>query len=160
MHIRPATNGDAEAVRRVLFDVLAEYGLVAEHEGVDADLGDIEGNYAGRGGVFDVVVDERGEVVGMVGLYARDEAVCELRKMYLRKEARGQGWGRTLLERMVAEARRRGFTRMELETSSKLTEAIRLYRRNGFRPLAASHCALRCDEAYSLALDERGGLST
>jgi putative acetyltransferase len=171
MLIRSATNADAQAVRDLVFGVLGEYGLLAEHEGVDADLGDIEANYILRGGMFDLVFDEnacdplpygRGSVsggsvlgerlIGTVGLYPRDPDVSELRKMYLLKSARGKGLGKLLLERVLARARALGFRRIELETSSKLIEAIGLYKKYGFTPFSPEHIACRCDQAYALDL--------
>jgi len=52
MEIRAATNQDAADIRTVVFSILEEYGLMAQHAGVDADLDDIEGNYAVGGGCF------------------------------------------------------------------------------------------------------------
>lgn len=148
MLIRPATNDDAEAIRRVVFGVLAEYDLTAEHQGVDADLDDVVGHYAARGGLFEVI-EEDGAVVGTVGLFPKGDGVCELRKMYLVPACRGRGWGRMLMDRMLDAARRLGFRRMELETSSKLIEANALYRRYGFAPLTDPHLSIRCDRAYA-----------
>lgn len=163
MLIRTATNDDAAAVRTLLFEVLAEYGLLAEHEGVDADLTDLEGNYLKRGGLFDLVFEGTpapasddgtppNKLIGMVGLYPRESKVAELRKMYLRKSARGRGIGKQLLERVLARARELGFRRIELETSSKLIEAIGLYRKYGFQPLGLDQLACRCDQAFFLNL--------
>ncbi|MSR42632.1 MAG: hypothetical protein EXS29_01975 [Pedosphaera sp.] len=39
---RPASNGDADAIRAVVFDALREYGLAPNPAGTDADLDDIE----------------------------------------------------------------------------------------------------------------------
>ena len=152
MTIRPATNADADAVRAILFTVLEEYGLLAEHEGVDADLNDIEGNYIRGGGLFEVLVDRTGTVVGMAGLYPRGKGIAELRKMYLQKSARGRGLGKMLLARLLSRARELGFSRIELETSSKLVEAIGLYKSFGFRPFCPEHMACRCDQAFALDL--------
>ncbi len=152
MRIRPANNQDADAIRRVVFGVLAEYGLTTEHRGVDVDLEDIAGNYFARGGLFEVVEDGERGIVGCVGLFAKEDGVCELRKMYLLPDMRGKGIGRQLLERMLMEARQRGFKRMELETSSKLVEATAMYRRYGFTSYRATHFAMRCDEAFYLDL--------
>ena len=153
MLLRPATNADAEAIRTLVFGVLGEYGLLAEHEGVDADLDDIEGNYVARGGLFDLVFDEARQLIGTVGLYPRGDGVAELRKMYLAKRARGKGIGKMLLERALHRARELGFGRIELETSSKLVEAIGLYKRYGFKPFQPEHIACRCDQAWSLELN-------
>lgn len=164
MLIRSATNADGPAARELIFGVLGEYGLLAEHEGVDADLADIEANYLARGGLFDLVFEEtpldpplaRGEVdkrlIGTVGLYPREGGVAELRKMYLLKSARGKGLGKMLLERVLVRARELGFRRIELETSSKLVEAIGLYKKHGFRPFSPDHIACRCDQAFALDL--------
>jgi putative acetyltransferase len=150
--IRCATNRDSASVREILFSVLEEYGLVAEHQGVDADLDDIEGNYIRRGGLFDVVVDCNGTVVGMAGLYPLRPGVAELRKMYLRKNVRGRGLGKVLLTRMLSRARELGFSRIELETSSKLVEAIGLYKSFGFQPFSPEHKTCRCEQAFALEL--------
>jgi putative acetyltransferase len=155
-HLRPATNDDRAAVERVVFGVLAEYGLTPHPEGTDADLRDLEASYHAAGGSFDVLIDASGEVVGTVGLARVSETTCELRKMYLARAARGQGWGRRLLEHALARAAALGFTRVVLETASVLRDAVALYERSGFRPYVPEHLAARCDTAYYLDLTRQG----
>ncbi len=152
MEIRQASNQDTADIRTVIFSILAEYGLMAEHEGVDADLADIEGNYMARGGSFDVVVDAENKIVGTVGLYPLDQQTCELRKMYLIPACRGKGIGKKLLDRALDKARLQGFLRIVLETSSKLVEAIAMYERYGFTRAEDFPTCLRCDQAYELTL--------
>jgi len=150
--IRVASPGDAQAIREVVRVVLAEYGLAPDPAGTDGDLGDIAASYFARGGLFDVVVADDGRVVGCCGVYRVDETTCELRKMYVLREDRGQGLGARLLRRAIAFARGRGFRRMELETASLLKVAIGLYERSGFRPAARARLASRCDQGYALDL--------
>jgi putative acetyltransferase len=145
VQFRAATNADRAAVEKLVFGVLREYGLKPDPETTDADLRDITGFYAS----FDVLVDDAGEIVGTVGLRRENETECELRKMYLARETRGQGWGKRLLDRAMEQARARGFKRMTLETASVLREAIALYERNGFRRYTPKHSvAARCDATY------------
>ena len=146
--LRPATNADRQGVEDLIFSVLGEFGLRPDPEGTDADLGDIVAYY--QGGIFDVLVDRGGVIVGSVGLFRVDGETCELRKMYLRPAVRGSGQGRRLLEHALAEARRLGYRRITLETASPLTAAIALYRRYGFRPVTREHQAARCDQAFVL----------
>ncbi|MCC6795429.1 MAG: GNAT family N-acetyltransferase [Candidatus Hydrogenedentes bacterium] len=150
---RDATNADCAAVEQLVFDVLAEYGLAAEPEGVDADLRDLEGAYFERGGWFGVWLDENGAIIGSAGLCKVNDTTCELRKMYLRASARGRGYGNIMIGRALTEANQRGFVRIELETAGILKEAIALYEKFGFRrkPLG-THCAKRCDVAMVLDL--------
>jgi putative acetyltransferase len=148
MKIRQATQKDEAAIRTLIYSVLKEYGLKSDPNGVDADLGDIPGNYAG--GLFELYEDDHGKLLGSAALYKLTATTCELRKMYLAPEARGRGQGKWILERMLEKARVMGFTRVELETASCLKEAIQLYRRYGFRPMPGKHLAERCDQAFFL----------
>lgn len=150
--IRRATGADAVATRDVVFGVLAEYGLVPEPDGTDADLMDLDASYFSRGGTFDVAVDPSGRIVACCGLTPMANGALELRKMYARREARGQGLGQRLLERALAFARGRGSPRVELETASVLKEAIALYEKSGFVPRPGKLDTCRCDRAYVLEL--------
>ena len=154
MKIRTACNGDGAAVRELVFAVLAEYGLRGDPAGTDADIADIEASYIVRGGCFEVVENEQGGIAGCAGMYPSEQhrGAIELRKMYLKKEMRGQGLGKQLIERAIAFARRRGFKRMELETSSKLVEAIGLYKKYGFRAVEDGQPCDRCDQVMMLQL--------
>jgi N-acetylglutamate synthase-like GNAT family acetyltransferase len=150
--LRSATNADSDAIKELVFAVLREYGLKPDRDGTDADLNDMETNYLRSGGCFDVLVDSSGAIVGSVGLYPVDSATCELRKMYLSQQVRGQGQGKRLLEHALARAREIGFRHVMLETASVLKEAIALYRRYGFQPYQSPHLSQRCDGRYALAL--------
>ncbi|MBA3563157.1 MAG: GNAT family N-acetyltransferase [Gammaproteobacteria bacterium] len=150
--IRSATNADVEPVRRLIFAVLAEYGLDPDPAHVDRDLDDIEATYLAGGGVFEVLLDRNRRIVGTVGLCPLDASRCELRKMYFAPEIRGQGWGKALLNRMIAKAQAGGFEEMVLETAGVLTEAIGLYQAFGFEPVAGDPEVARCDRKFRLGL--------
>ena len=150
--LRPATRDDQPAVEQLVFSVLAEYGLTPDPTSTDADLRDLGGFYHDAGGTFDVLVADSGEILGTVGLFRISPSTCELRKMYLAREARGQGLGRRLLEHALAQATALGCTRVVLETATVLREAVHLYERYGFRAYVPEHLAARCDAAYCLDL--------
>lgn len=150
---RAATNRDGEKIRRIVFGVLREYGLEPDCAGTDADLNDIEANYIRRGGLFEVLENSAGEIVGTVGLYPLNAEIVELRKMYFAKEIRGLGLGKATLKRMIGRAAEFGFRRIYLETNTRLKEAIALYRKFGFIETDEKHAA-RCDQAFILNLAE------
>lgn len=151
-HIRPATNADRQAVQEIVFATLLEYGMRPDPGHTDADLADIEAHYFARGGCLDVIVDANEQVVGCVGLDRIDAREVELRKMYLRPDARGKGLGRRLLDHAIDQARRRGFARITLETASCLRTAIEMYRRHGFKDSDEQIHTSRCDLAMYLDL--------
>jgi putative acetyltransferase len=150
--LRGASNEDREAVTRLVYSVLKEYGLEPDPGATDADLVDIEQSYFARGGAFLVLEDQDGSIIGAYGLYPLEDQTCELRKMYLHKSHRGKGLGKSLMEGALAEARRLGFKRVILETASVLKEAIALYESYGFVEYEPGHLSTRCDQAYFLQL--------
>jgi len=155
VNIRPATNQDRDRIAALVFGILTEYGLQPDAESSESDLKDIEATYLKSGGVFELVEDRRGKLLGTVGLCPVDEDTCKLRKMYLIPEARGRGLGRRMLERAIDHATRLGFKTIVLETVSVMKEAIRLYTGCGFRPSQQAAVSPRCDQVYYLDLSRR-----
>lgn len=150
--VRAATNADGPRVRALVFGVLREFGLAPDPDGTDRDLFDLEAHYAGRGGLFELLEDREGNLLGTCGLYPLDAGTIELRKMYFALSLRGRGEGRRTLQRMIDAARARGCRRLYLETASVLARAVALYEKFGFRPTGEKHSP-RCDQAFYLDLD-------
>src|SRR5262245_57972927 len=122
-----ATPGDIEAAR-TLFQ---EYsGLVAEalcFQNFDGELEALPGDYAPPAGALLLARDPEG-LAGCVALRRLDDARCEMKRMFVRERCRGSGLGRQLAVAILAEANRRGYRRMYLDTLPKLAAAIALYR--------------------------------
>ncbi|HTN57375.1 MAG TPA: GNAT family N-acetyltransferase [Protaetiibacter sp.] len=74
------------------------------------------------------------QLLGCVALKQLDARHGELKSMRTDAAARGRGFGRLLLEHVVAEARARGYTRLSLETGAEdfFRPARALYARYGF----------------------------
>ena len=72
------------------------------------------------------------EVAGTCALKLERPGVYELTKMAVDERHQGIGLGRRLLEAAIAEFERRGGSTLFLESSSKLTPALRLYESLGF----------------------------
>ena len=150
--VRPATNADCEKVQNLVFGVLREFGLEPETGGTDADLSDIETYYIKSGGLFEILEDANGNLLGTIGLFPLNDETVELRKMYFDKELRGRGFGKKTLERMIEKARELKFKTIYLETASILKAAVGLYEKYGFKPTPDGMHSKRCDAAYFLDL--------
>jgi putative acetyltransferase len=149
--LRLATNSDCPEIKRLVFEVLAEFGLKPDESSLDRDIDDIQHHYFNRNGCFYVVEQEQ-TIIATLGLYQLDEQRCELRKMYILPEHRAAGLGKQLLELAISEAKQRGYSRMELETASPLKAAVALYQGYGFSEFKPKHLASRCDRAFYLEL--------
>jgi putative acetyltransferase len=72
-----------------------------------------------------------GKPVGCGGI-AFEDGFAEIKRMYVRKKARGRNVAQAILARLEDEARAKGYKRVTLETGDVLQPAIRLYERSGF----------------------------
>ena len=87
------------------------------------------------------VVEEDGEIAGGAGIFPTkglDENTCELVKMYVSRKFRRNGYGQTLLEKCIEEAKKEGYEKMYLESMPELKNALSMYEKNGFRYISGS----------------------
>lgn len=77
-----------------------------------------------------------GRLLGCGALQELEPDHGEIKSMRTATEARGQGIGRAMVEHFLAEARRRGYRRLSLETGTAeaFAPARRLYASCGFTP--------------------------
>ncbi len=118
------------------------------------------GAYRKPRGTFLVVVDD-GEVLGCAGLRVIDVPphgpAAEVKRMWVSRRLRGQGVGRALLERLHAEARRRGLGRMVLDSKRELVDARRLYLAAGYRDIEPYGDNADATAWMGLDLDDESG---
>ena len=84
----------------------------------------------GRGALLIARAD--GRAAGCGALRTLEGTTGELKRMFTRREWRGQGVGRALLRELECVARELGLRRLVLETGIRQPEAIALYERGGF----------------------------
>lgn len=80
------------------------------------------------------VVARDGVLMGMVFLRHMHGTDYEIKRLYIRKEARGLGLGKRLVRHAIDVARTLGVTELYLDTIPSLKTAISLYEREGFQP--------------------------
>jgi GNAT superfamily N-acetyltransferase len=83
------------------------------------------------GGTFLVLSRDAGVIAGG-GVKALGDGLAEIKRMYVRPEARGQGVARRLLHELEQAARELGYERVRLDTGSRQPHAEALYRSAGY----------------------------
>ena len=142
--IREVQPEEASSIKRLINSVA--YGIfgfagspedsLRHHEAIGAymDLDDIKRNYSENGGLFLVALAGE-EIIGCGALRRLDDAAAELRRMWLLERYHGQGIGYRLLTQLVSFARRKGYSRLRLQTSPEQTRALGFYRKAGFQEI-------------------------
>jgi putative acetyltransferase len=132
LRIRDLAPADVPAVARLVVGTLAEFGFSSQVGGVEKDLASVLETYRAPTGGFWVAEGEAGDVVGTVAIRPKEARTCELKRLYVRTDRRGEGLGDRLYGHAEAFARRAGYDRIWLDSSRRFAKAHRLYLRHGF----------------------------
>ena len=118
---------DLDAVRELFREYVDSLGVDLAFQDVETELAELPWEYAvillGRIGA---------DIVGCVAVGPLEDGACEMKRLYVRPQARGSGLGRALAEAAIGRARELGFESMLLDTLPTMQSARALYRSLGF----------------------------
>jgi ribosomal protein S18 acetylase RimI-like enzyme len=123
---------DLDVVRQLFREYAASLEIDLCFQNFEEELATLPGKYQVPQGRLLLAWDEQ-VVVGCVALRPIDAVTCEMKRLYVRPQARGQQLGRRLAERICDEAKQAGYQRICLDTLPSMTAAIQLYERLGFK---------------------------
>lgn len=133
IHVRDARDSDAEGLIALIGGCFAEYpGCLLDVDGELPELRAIATAFREWNGRF-WVAEREGRVIGSVGFTpGKRPGYAELKKLYVEKAARTLGLGNALCALVEGEARKAGFTRIDLWSDTRFTTAHRFYERRGY----------------------------
>jgi len=79
-----------------------------------------------------VLIIDEGEVVGCGAVKQYDEHTMEMKRVFVKEECRGKGYGRVIVETLESLAKNKKMTRLVLETGVLLITAQKMYKSCGF----------------------------
>jgi GNAT superfamily N-acetyltransferase len=103
-------------------------------QGFSQELDSLPGVYSPPGGAL--LLAKRGDhVLGCIALKALTPGVAEIKRLFVRLQARKLGVGKALVAAVIEAARTLGYGEIKLDTLEEMQGAIALYKACGFAPI-------------------------
>ena len=83
------------------------------------------------GGIF-YLLRVKGDIVGMGALRKLSPEVGEIKRMYIKPDYQGKGYGKLMLTRLIKKGEKLGYTSLRLDILPFMKSAQRLYHSVGF----------------------------
>ena len=135
LRIYPAkTDKDLEIVRALLVEYVDSLGFDLVFQNFEEELRNLPGEYAAPEGCL-LLAKYQGQPAGCVALRKLSDSICEGKRLYVRPQFRGLKIGRKLVEAIIAEARRIGYSSIRGDTVPSMQIAQALYASLGFKEI-------------------------
>lgn len=125
------TEQDYVTASKLFTEYVQQLGVDLSFQNFNDELDTLSVMYAKPYGVLSLAW-EKDVPIGCFGIRKLENSICELKRMYIREEWRGFGYGKQLIKKAIELAARLGYSKMRLDTLSTMTSAIKLYSQAGF----------------------------
>ncbi len=123
--------GDLYQTRALFEEYHVELGVDLCFQGFQEELETLPGRYAPPSGALLMLLDGD-QIAGCGALRDLGDGIAEVKRMMVRPDFRGKGFGRAILLALLEKAKELGYTKVRLDTLRRLTAAINLYQAEGF----------------------------
>lgn len=136
--VTPDTPALIDAARAIFREYASSLKVDLCFQGFDTELATLPGDYAAPAGqLLLALVDD--EIAGCGAIRALLDAdfpnACEMKRLYVRPAFRRFGLGRQLVQRLLDDARRAGYSTLLLDTLDDMESARELYATLGFEEI-------------------------
>jgi GNAT superfamily N-acetyltransferase len=106
------------------------------HQSLSSEILELSKKYGPPSGKT-LMVRCDGQIAGAGAYHRINETCCEMKRVFIRDQYQGRGFGRMLCTALIGSARHEGYHLMRLDTANRLSEAISMYQSLGFVPCPA-----------------------
>ncbi|HKN07352.1 MAG TPA: GNAT family N-acetyltransferase [Thermoplasmata archaeon] len=103
---------------------------------IDKQIAELPGTYGPPGGEI-ILAFAQQAVVACGALRELEPRLGEIKRIYVRADHRGPGFGPRLTHALLNRARELGYERVRVDTLPTMTAAIQFYQEMGFEPIPA-----------------------
>jgi GNAT superfamily N-acetyltransferase len=128
------TSEDVEIAEKLFIEYADSLGFDLGFQNFEEELASLPGDYTAPNGCL-LLAKYEGQAAGCVALRKLSEGVCEGKRLYVRSGFRGLKIGRRLLEAVIAEARKIGYSSIRGDTVGSMQISQALYASLGFKEI-------------------------
>lgn len=149
-HIRKVRLGDLSVIAEMMHIALEPYygGDHRAHakrivETASRETGDDKGHFSAAQIMY--VVTENGNIVGILNFVAKHQGTVKISPLIVKKEARGQGVSRRLLQKLDEYVKNNQIRQIYCTVSIRNTSALSFFEKQGFIHAGTANCHYRAD---------------
>lgn len=98
------------------------------------EIADLPGDYVPPDGLLLLALESQ-KPAGCAALKKLNRDICEMKRLYVKPDSRGMGIGKKLSLALIHKAQEAGYSKMRLDTTPSMKQAIQLYRSLGFKEI-------------------------
>ena len=134
-------------VRELILEYVHQLNRDLTFQSIDEELRDPSAKYTAPQGEVLIAMEDQ-TPLGMVAYHRHSDVRCEMKRLYVKSEARGLRLGDRLVREILAHARASGYREIVLDTLAYMKPAIHLYHKYGFEECAPYYHNPMADVIY------------
>lgn len=125
------TSADFEIVKSLTLSYFDWLGMDLNFQNTEKEFDNFDKMYGKPKGCF-IYATINGAVAGGVGTRFLESGICEMKRLYVNEDSQGKGVGKLLCNEILRISKDLGYSKMRLDTVSRLEAANALYEGIGF----------------------------
>jgi putative acetyltransferase len=125
---------DTALIQSLWQEYQQQLGIDLAFQAFDAELAGLPGRYARPAGDL-VICRVDGEASGCISWYPMENNICEIKRLYVKPDFRGQDIGRRLMSYAIDKITQYGYDAVRLDSLQRLESAKKLYESFDFQPI-------------------------
>jgi ribosomal protein S18 acetylase RimI-like enzyme len=125
------TDAEIAGAKRLIVEYIQWLNQDLSFQNIDDELNNFPEKYQEPAGAF-FIAKKNDEIVGTVGMNKLENKICEMKRLFVNDNYKGNGIGKKLVEIIIEEAKNKKYEKMRLDTLNTMDAALGIYYKNNF----------------------------